>query len=53
MKKSKLNNYKKIKSLLKSYDFKYNGGKDVESDGAYGRSLTFIYENYLNEGEEE
>lgn len=51
-KKSKLYNYKKIKTLLKGYDFKYNSGKDIESDGAYGRSLTFIYENYLDEGEE-
>ena len=51
-KKSKLDNYKKIKTLLKGYDFKYNSGKDIESDGAYGRSLTFIYENYLDEGEE-
>ena len=51
-KKSKLDNYKKIKTLLKGYDFKYNSGKDMESDGAYGRSLTFIYENYLDEGEE-
>ena len=47
-----MDNYKKIKTLLKGYDFKYNSGKDIESDGAYGRSLTFIYENYLDEGEE-
>lgn len=52
-KKTKLKNYKQIKSLLKEYDFEYDGGKDIVSDGAYGRSLTFIYENYLDEGEEE
>lgn len=52
-KKSKLKNYKKIKSLLKEYDFKYLNGKDLVSDGVYGRNLTFTYEYFLDEGDEE
>lgn len=47
-KKSKLNNYKKIKTLLKELDFEYRNGKDLVLDGAYGRSLTFKYEYYLD-----
>lgn len=52
-KKSKLKNYKKIKYLLKEYDFKYLNGKDLLSDRVYGRNLTFMYEYFLDEEGEE
>lgn len=38
-----INKYRKIKSLLKSNGFIYDGGNDLKGDGVRGKSMDFIY----------
>ncbi|WP_312288158.1 hypothetical protein [Terrisporobacter sp.] len=47
--KTKINNYKKIKSLLKSEGFIFDGAKDLKTNNYYGKSLDFIYEKNTEE----
>ena len=45
-----INKYKKIKELMKSNKFIFNGSKDLKDGSYYGKNMDFIYVNFEKEG---